>query len=199
MGNAMSFMQPPGDADYLRAHWWAPLLRGLLSIVFGFVLFALPLSAVFTLVILFGAFAFADGVLAIVQALRFAHPNRGRWWVTILQGAAGILIGVITFFYPGITAQTLGLLIAVWAIVTGVFEIATAIRLRRDLPNEFFLIFAGVLSLVLGLLLVIFPIGALIGAVYFIAAYAVISGVALIALAFRLRRGSRTGTGRLGA
>jgi uncharacterized membrane protein HdeD (DUF308 family) len=195
----MSFMQPPGDADYLRSHWWVPLLRGAISVIFGAVLFALPLSGVFTLVILFGAFAFADGVLAIVQALRFAHPDRGRWWVTLVQGAAGILIGVLTFTYPGITAQTLGLFVAVWAIVTGVLEIGTAIRLRRDVPNELFLIFAGVLSLVLGLLLVIFPLGALIGAVYFIAIYALISGFALISLAFRLRSGSSRGAGRLGA
>jgi len=171
----------------LTSHWWMPLLRGLLAIVFGAVLFAFPISAVAALVILFGAFALVDGILAIVQALRFAHPNSGRWWWLLAQGAAGILIGVVTFFYPGITAGTLALLIAAWAVITGGFEIATAIRLRRDVPGEIFLIVAGLLSIVLGALLFLFPLAALLTVVWLLAAYSIIAGAALIALALRLR------------
>jgi uncharacterized membrane protein HdeD (DUF308 family) len=162
---------PQPTAAYLRSHWWVPLLRGILSIVLGAVLFALPISAVFTLVLLFGAFALADGILAIVQALRFAHPDRGSWWYLVLQGVAGIAIGLLTFFYPGITAHTLGLLIAIWAVVTGLFEIGAAIRLRKDIPNELILI------------------GALLAIVYLVAGYSIVWGIALIALAFRLRSG----------
>ena len=179
---------PLASPTYLRTHWWVPLVRGLLAIVFGIVLFALPITAVSTFVIIFGAFAFADGAMTIVQALRFAQPGSGRWWVTIAQGAVGIVIGVIAFVYPGLTATTLGLLIALWAVVTGIFEISTAIRLRRSLPNELFLIIAGVLSVAVGLLLAVFPLGAVIGAIYLIAIYAFVSGFALIGLAFRLRR-----------
>jgi uncharacterized membrane protein HdeD (DUF308 family) len=173
----------------LRAHWWVPLARGLIAILFGVVLFLLPLPAVLTFVLVFGAFAFADGALAIVQAVRFAHPGRARWWWTIAQGVVGIAIGVATFVVPGITAQTLGLLIAAWAIATGVLEIGTAIRLRREIENEFFLIVAGIASLVLGLVLAAFPLGALIAVVYLVAAYAFVAGIALVALAFRLRSG----------
>jgi uncharacterized membrane protein HdeD (DUF308 family) len=182
-------------ADYLRTHWWIPLLRGIVAIVFGLVLLLIPITAVFTLVILFGAFALVDGVLAIVQALRFAHPDSGRWWLMLLQGLAGIAFGVLTFAYPGITAITLGLFIAAWAVVTGIFEIGAAFRLRRDVPNEIFLIVAGVLSVLLGLILFFFPVGALIGVVYFVAAYVIISGFALVALAFRLRRGGSVTAG----
>jgi uncharacterized membrane protein HdeD (DUF308 family) len=164
-----------------------PLVRGLIAIVFGIVLFAFPISAVAALVILFGAYAFVDGVLVIVQAFRFAHPDTGRWWWLLAQGIAGILIGVITFFYPGITAGTLAILIAFWAIITGGFEIGAAIRLRRDVPGEIFLIVSGVLSIVLGALLFLFPLAALLTVVWLLAAYSIIAGVALIALALRLR------------
>ena len=181
---------PHVPSDYVRSHWWIPLLRGIIAIVFGIALFTLPISAVFTLVVLFGAFALADGILAIVQALRFAHPDRGRWWLLIVQGIAGILIGILTFAYPGLTAATLGIFIAAWAIVTGVLEIGAAFRLRKDVPNEFLLIVAGVMSVVLGFLLFFFPLGALIAVVYLVGAYAIVSGVTFVALAFRLRRGA---------
>ena len=175
------------SSAYLRTHWWIPLLRGILSILLGIVLFTLPISAVFTLVVLFGAFAFVDGVLAIVQALRFAHPDRGRWWFLIFQGIAGIAIGVLTFFYPGITAQTLGILIAAWAFITGVLEIGAAFRLRKDIPGELMLIVAGAVSILFGVLLFFFPLGALLVVVYIVAAYAIVWGVTLVVLAFRLR------------
>jgi len=178
---------PEPTAAYLRSHWWVPLVRGILSIVLGAVLFVLPISAVFTLVLLFGGFALADGILAIVQALRFAHPDRRSWWYLVLQGIAGIAIGLLTFFYPGITARTLGLLIAAWAVVTGIFEIGAAIRLRKDIPNELILIVAGVASILLGVLLFFFPFGALLAIVYLVAGYSIVWGIALISLAFRLR------------
>lgn len=188
-------MIAPGLAsDTLRSHWWIPLVRGILAIVLGIVLFLLPISAVFTLVVLFGAFAFVDGALAIVQAVRFAHPDSGRWWFLVFQGIVGVAIGILTFLYPGLTAQTLGLLIAAWALVTGIFEIGAAFRLRRDVPNELLLIVAGGISILFGVLLFFFPIGALIAAVYFLAAYSLFWGIALVALAFRLRRGRGAAT-----
>jgi uncharacterized membrane protein HdeD (DUF308 family) len=179
----------PTPSAALRAHWWVPLVRGIVAIAFGVVLFALPISAVFTFVVLFGAFALVDGALAIVTALWFAHPDRGRWWLLVVQGLAGIAFGILTFTYPGITATTLGLFIAAWAIVTGVLEIGAGIRVRRDVPREIFLLLAGVLSIVLGIALFAFPLGALLALVYAVGAYGVISGCALVAFALRLRRG----------
>ena len=106
----------------------------------------------------------------------------------LVQGiVSAVAIGVVAFLYPGLTAQTLGLLIAVWAVVTGLLEIGAAFRLRRDIPNELLLIVAGIVSIAVGVLIVLFPLGGLIAVVYFIAAYALIWGVALVALAFRLR------------
>jgi uncharacterized membrane protein HdeD (DUF308 family) len=171
----------------IASHWWVPLVRGVISIAFGIVLFAYPISAVGVFVLFFGAFAFVDGVLAIVQALRFAHASSGRWWLQLLSGVAGIIIGVITVVYPAITALTLALFIAAWAIVTGVFEIGAGIRLRKDVPGEIFMIAAGLLSIVLGGVLFLFPLAALLAWVWVVATYALIAGFVLIMLAFRLR------------
>ena len=171
----------------VTTHWWVPLVRGIVAIVFGIFAFAYPFDAVGAFVIVFGAFAFVDGILTIVQALRYAHPDSGRWWTLLVQGIAGLLIGLIAFVLPGLAAATFGLLIAIWAIVTGILEIVTGLRVRRDVAGEVFLIVAGMLSLATGVLLLFFPLGATILFVYVIAAYALVAGVALVTLSLRLR------------
>ena len=171
----------------IAAHWWVPLVRGIVAVIFGAIIFARPLSSVFAFVVLFGAFAFVDGILNIVTALRFAHPERGRWWASLTEGVIGVLIGIVTFFLPGLNAVTLGLLIAAWAVVTGILEIIAALRLRRDVPGEIFLILAGVLSVVVGMWLIVFPVAGLLALTWLIAAYAIVAGIALIVLAFHLR------------
>lgn len=185
-------MISPAGSSRIAAHWWVPLVRGIVAVIFGVIIFAHPLSSVFAFVVLFGAFAFVDGILNIMTALRFAHPDSGRWWASLAEGIIGVLIGIVTFFVPGLTAVTLGLLIAAWAIVTGVLEIVAAFRLRRDVPGEIFLILAGVLSVVVGMWLIVFPVAGLLALTWLIAAYAIVGGIALIVLAFRLRSmGSR--------
>jgi uncharacterized membrane protein HdeD (DUF308 family) len=184
-------LSAPGAAQ-LAAHWWIPLVRGIVAILFGVVIFAFPFSALGLFVIFFGAFVFADGVLNIFTALRFAHPSSGNWWMVIVQGLFGIGIGVVTFFWPGLTAATLGTLVALWAVVTGILEIVAAFKLRQNVAGEVFLIISGVLSVIIGLWLFLFPIVALLALTWLIGAYSIVGGVALIALAFRLRR---VGTG----
>jgi uncharacterized membrane protein HdeD (DUF308 family) len=105
----------------------------------------------------------------------------------LIQGVLGIAIGVITILYPYVTAFALGILVAVWAIATGLTEIAAAWRLRKDIPNEIFLIVVGVLSVLVGIYLSIFPAVALLTLVWVVAFYAILAGILLIALAFRLR------------
>ena len=171
----------------IASHWWVPLIRGIVAIIFGVIVFARPLGSIFAFVVLFGAFAFVDGILNIVTALRFAHPSRGRWWALLAEGIIGVLIGVVTFLVPGLTAVTLGLLIAAWAVVTGILEIVAAFRLRRDVPGEIFLIIAGALSIVVGMWLLVFPVAALLALTWLVAGYAIVAGIALVVLAFRLR------------
>jgi len=176
----------PVTGSYLAAHWWAPLLRGIVAIAFGALLLARPIAGVAAFVILFGAFAFVDGILTIVQALRYAHPQTGQWWWLLLQGICGAIIGLITFFYPGITAYVLGIFIGAWAIVTGLFEIA-AVQMRRNVPGEIFMILAGIFSIVLGAGIFLFPGAGLLAVVWFVAVYALAAGITLIILALRLR------------
>ena len=174
-------------AHQLAANWGWVLLRGLLAIAFGVLAFWFPGSAIAAFVILFAAFAFVDGLFVLVAGLRFAHPDSGSWWWLILQGLAGIAAGVLTFFWLQITARVLGIMIAAWAIVTGVFEIATAFQLRKNVPGELLLLLAGLLSVALGVFLAFVPWTALLAFVWVIAIYALIAGVALVMLAFRLR------------
>lgn len=175
------------NPSYLAAHWWAPLLRGLVALAFGISLLALPRAGIATLVILFGAFALADGVLTIVQGLRYSHPRSGRWWWLLVQGVAGAAVGLITLFYPGITAFVLGVFIGAWAVITGVLEIAAAFQMRRNVPGEIFMILGGLLSIVLGAVIYIFPGLGLLAVVWVVAFYAILSGFTLLMLAFRLR------------
>ena len=172
----------------ITAHWWIFLIRGIIAILFGIAALAWPAITAVIFVYIFAGYACADGILALVAAVRFAHPDSGRWWWMILQGVLGIAIGVITVLYPGITAYALSILVIVWAITTGILEIAAAVRLRRDIPNEILLIVAGVLSILVGVLLLFRePLNALLVLVYIVAFYAILAGIMLIALAFRLR------------
>jgi uncharacterized membrane protein HdeD (DUF308 family) len=168
-------------------HWYIPLIRGLIAVLFGVVLLVHPVIAIATLVILFGAFAFADGIATIVTGLRFAHPDSGRWWWMLLQGVVGILVGLIAFFLPITAAWALSILVAVWAFSTGILELGAAFRLRRDIPGEIFLGISGLLSLLLGVAFVILPGAALLTLVFVVGFYAIVAGVSLVVLSVRLR------------
>jgi uncharacterized membrane protein HdeD (DUF308 family) len=170
----------------LARNWWALALRGLLAIVFGLLAFALPGPTLAALVILFGAYALVDGIFALVAAVRAAEAHE-RWWLFVLEGIAGIAAGLITFAWPGITALVLLYLIAWWAIITGIFEIAAAIRLRKEITGELWLALGGAASVIFGLILLFRPgVGAL-AVIWLIGTYALVFGVLLVLLGFRLR------------
>jgi uncharacterized membrane protein HdeD (DUF308 family) len=171
---------------HLARNWWVVALRGVLAILFGVMAFIWPGMTVAVLVLLFGAYALVDGVFAVIASFREHGGNQNRW-ALLLEGIAGIIAGVLTFIWPGITAIVLLYLIAAWAIVTGIFEIITAIRLRNEMTGEFWLVLAGILSVLFGVVIAIFPGAGALTVVWLIALYSIIFGVALIGLAFRLR------------
>jgi uncharacterized membrane protein HdeD (DUF308 family) len=179
------------DADALVQNWWAIALRGVLGILFGIITFIAPGISLAALVLLYGAYAFVDGVLALVSAFR-RRGTRQRWWLLLLQGIAGIGAGIITLFWPGITALALVAVVAAWALITGAFELAAAIRLRKAIRGELLLALSGIASIALGVLLILFPGPGAIALVLWVGAYALVSGALLVALGIRLRSWGRS-------
>jgi uncharacterized membrane protein HdeD (DUF308 family) len=170
----------------LAQYWWLIALRGLAAIVFGIIAFIWPGPTIGALVLLFGAYALVDGIATIVMAVSHRQQN-DRWWVLLLEGLAGVILGVLTFIWPGVTAVVLLYFIAAWALVTGIFEIVAAIRLRKEIEGEWVLGLSGLASVIFGLILVFRPGAGALALIWVIAAYAIIFGVLLIYLAFKVR------------
>jgi uncharacterized membrane protein HdeD (DUF308 family) len=170
----------------LAENWWVLLLRGIAALIFGVLAFVSPGVTILSLTFLWGVYAVADGGLALWAAVAPRAESGSRWWLA-LTGIAGIAAGVLTFFWPGMTALILLLFIASWAIVTGAFQIAGAIQLRKEIDNEWMLALNGLLSIAFGVILLARPDAGALGVVWIIGAYAIIGGITWIALAFRLR------------
>jgi uncharacterized membrane protein HdeD (DUF308 family) len=170
----------------LARNWWLILLRGIAAVVFGLLTFVWPGITLLTLVLLYAAFAFVDGVLALWAAIAGGQAAP-RWWLAII-GLLGIAVGVLTLVMPGVTALVLLLFIAAWAIIMGIMEIIGAIQLRKEIDNEWWLIASGALSVLFGLVLIVFPGAGALGLIFVIGVYAIIYGVTLIGLAFRLKK-----------
>jgi uncharacterized membrane protein HdeD (DUF308 family) len=170
----------------LARNWWLILLRGVCAVLFGVLTIAWPGLSLVTLILLFGIYALADGVLALVAAIFGGRPAP-RWWLAIV-GVIGVLAGLATLEMPGLTALILLYYLAFWAILMGVMEIVGAIRLRKEIDNEWWLILSGVVSVLFGVLLLARPGAGLLGLLLVVGVYAIINGVALIGFAFRLRK-----------
>jgi uncharacterized membrane protein HdeD (DUF308 family) len=184
--------------EALTRNWWAVALRGVFAVIFGLLALIWPNITVLALVALFGAYCLVDGVIEIGTAIVGGIATAGRRAWLAVEGIAGIIAGIITFAWPNITALVLLWVIAFWALVTGIMEIVAAIRLRRELQGEWLLILSGALSVVFGILLIVWPASGALALVTLIGIYALIFGVDLIVLGFRLRRvhGSVAGAGR---
>jgi len=171
----------------LARNWWALAIRGAAAIVFGLLALVLPGVTLAALILLFGAYAIVDGVFNLIAAFRGRTETRPPWLLAI-HGLVSLAAGIVAFVMPGLTALVLVYVIAVWAIVTGALEVLAAMRLRDEIPNEWWLVASGVLSVVFGLLLVIAPGAGALALVLWIGAYAIFFGALLIGLALRLRR-----------
>jgi uncharacterized membrane protein HdeD (DUF308 family) len=170
--------------------WGGLAFRGLIAIVFGILALSRPGITATGLVYLFGAYAFLDGIAAIAASVKVAQLG-GRWGAMFLVGLTGIVIGVLAFAYPAATALGLIYYIAIWAVITGVLEIAGAIRLRKVIDGEWKLAVAGGLSIVFGVLIFARPHAGMLSMVWVIGVYAILFGALMLALAFRLRGAQR--------
>ncbi|HEX6124873.1 MAG TPA: HdeD family acid-resistance protein [Pyrinomonadaceae bacterium] len=171
----------------LTRNWWLFLLRGIVAFVFGLVAIFMPVAAFVSLVIVFGVFALVDGIFTLVSAFT-SDARSENWWWLILEGLFGILIGVLTLVQPTVMSEAWLLLIAAWAIVTGVLEIITAVRLRKEITGEFWLILGGLFSIAFGILIAVYPMGAAFAVGLIIGIYALMFGIVLIMLALRMRK-----------
>jgi uncharacterized membrane protein HdeD (DUF308 family) len=170
----------------ITRNWWLVALRGALAVIFGVLAFAWPGLTFEVLVLLFGAYAFIDGVVVLTFGL-MAAGDQQRWWPLVLGGIVGIATGVLTFVQPAAMALALVYVIGAWAILTGGLEIVGAIRLRNVINNEWLMGFSGVLSIVFGVLVLAQPGAGAVALVYLVGFYAVLAGITQIALGFRLR------------
>lgn len=170
----------------LTRNWWVLVLRGVLSILFGLVAFFRPGITLAALVIVFGAWAFVDGIFALVSAVM--RQGARPWWALVIKGVAGIAAGVVTLLWPGITTVALLFVIAAWAIVSGIMEISAAIRLRKHIEGEWLLGIAGALSILFGGLLLANPATGALAVLWIIGAYAIVFGILFITLGVKLRK-----------
>jgi len=181
-----------GDPVSLREaaarSWWVYLLRGILALVIGVLFLIRPGASLVALVLLFGAWAFIDGVFALT-----ASVTQHRSWRLALIGVVGVAVGVMTFFRPGITALALYAAIAVWTIAKGILEIGLSIELRQTLQahGRGWMIFNGIVSIIFGVLLIVLPQAGVLTIAWLIGIYGLIFSAFLFALAVRLRRAIR--------
>jgi uncharacterized membrane protein HdeD (DUF308 family) len=166
----------------LAAHWWVLLLRGLIAILFGIMAFAWPGVTLAALILLWGAYALVDGIFEVIAGVR------GKWWGLVFLGILGIAAGVLTFMWPGITAIALLWVIAVWAIVIGIMQISAAIRLRKEVEGEWLWILTGILTVILGVLLIARPGAGALSVLWLIGWFAIAWGILLCILAFKVKK-----------
>jgi uncharacterized membrane protein HdeD (DUF308 family) len=172
--------------EELSRHWGLLALRGVLAILFGLVAWNWPAITLLVLIVLFGAYALVDGVFAVFAALR-GVPGQSRTWL-LISGIAGILLGILALGWPGETALVLLLIIAWWAIITGMLEVVAAISLRKEIEGEWFYVVTGAISVLFGVLLFLWPVAGALGVVWLIGFFSIVFGISLVMTAFRLRK-----------
>jgi uncharacterized membrane protein HdeD (DUF308 family) len=171
-----------GFAGTVTQHWWLFLLRGILAVLFGVLLLVQPIAALTALVLVFGVWAFIDGVAALALSI-----GDRRSWGMALAGLVGIAVGLLTFFKPETAAVALYALVAAWAVARGILEIGVAIELRKVIRNEVWLILGGLASIAFGVLMILLPVAGVLAIAWLIGVYALVFGVLMFGLAFRLR------------
>ena len=181
------------NVDTLVHNWWLVALRGVVALIFGVLTVFRPSVTLAVLILLFGSYAIVNGVVTMVAAIanRRGESQESHWVSLLISGVLSVALGILTFLAPGVTTVVLLYIIAAWAIVTGVAEIVTAIRLRRVITDEWLLIAAGTVSVLFGLLLVVSPGAGALAVTLWIGTYAIMIGILLVALAFRLRSWGR--------
>jgi uncharacterized membrane protein HdeD (DUF308 family) len=197
--NSPSDVQSHAAGDLLAQNWWLFTLRGVLGIIFGLIALIFPGATILSLVIFFSAYTLVDGVFGVISAIRAIRRKEDRWGLLIFEGLLNIAVGIAAFLWPGLTVVAFVWLIAAWAIVSGGLMTAAGFRLNMD-HGRWWMVLGGLLSLAYGVLLTITPLIGAIVLTWWLGAYALVFGVALVVFSFKLRsrqqqRASRTPVG----
>src|ERR1700745_1586580 len=170
----------------LKRHWWVPVLRVVAAIIFGVIAFTHPVMAAATLVLFFGAWVLIDGIFRIVGAIGHRTED-SDWGFNLIIGILGVIVGLLTFHAPGVTALALVIYIAAWALMIGAMGIALAIKMRREIKGEWFLILMGLASIAFAVMLLWNPLPGALALVWLIGSYAIVFGILGLIFGFRLR------------
>jgi uncharacterized membrane protein HdeD (DUF308 family) len=167
----------------LARNWWLIALRGVLGVIFGVIALLMPITTILALVLLFSAYMIVDGAFAVYASIRAAQQGES-WGLLLLQGIASLAAGAIAFVWPGIPVLVFVLLIAAWAIVSGCLMLAAAFRTDN---GRWWLALGGAAALLYGILMIGAPLAGAVVLTWWLGAFALVFGVALIILAFQLR------------
>jgi uncharacterized membrane protein HdeD (DUF308 family) len=173
--------------ELLMRSWWMFAVRGGLAVLFGVLALLWPGMTLIVLVALFAAYALLGGGAMVIGAIRHRKSD-DKWWIPLLLGIVSLAAGVWAVMLPEITMLVLVLVMGVNALITGVLEIALAIRLRKTIEREWMLVLAGAVSIAFGVLVLLFPAAGAFAMVWMVSFYAMLTGILLLTLAFRLRR-----------
>jgi uncharacterized membrane protein HdeD (DUF308 family) len=171
--------------EELSRVWWAFLARGVLAMLFGILALAWPAITLAVFVVVFGAYAFIDGIFLVIKAINI-WSAKGDHWLLMLEGLIGVGVGTITFAAPAVSAIVLLFYIAAWSLATGFMEIAQAVRLRKEIQREMWLMLSGIVSIFFAVILMLFPSAGALGVIWLVFIYAILFGLLLVVFSFRL-------------
>jgi uncharacterized membrane protein HdeD (DUF308 family) len=176
----------PMFIERFRKYWWLFLIRGLLGIALGVFALVFPAATLWAFLLLIGAYLLVDGIATIAKAIQIMRSDR-HWWVLLLEGILGVVVGLLIFALPGISLVTLALLVGYWAFLSGVLALVSAFRLRQHVKGEWLYLVFAVVSILFGLYVIVVPAAGLIYITLMISIYGFVAGITLIGLAFRAR------------
>ena len=178
-------------SQLLSKYWWILLVRGIAAVLFGIVALVWTEITLEVLILLVGAYLLVDGLFTLISAFGDRQSNE-RWWLLLLEGLVGVIAGIAIFIWPALSGLVLLYLVAAWAFATGILEIIAAVQLRREIEGEWLLIISGILSIIFGVLIAIFPGEGALAVVWLIGIYALLFGLLLILLSLRARSMGRS-------
>ena len=173
-------------ADLYKNAWWMLLIRGIFLVLFGILAVTWPGLALYTFIIFFSVFALVHGLMAVIGSIANRAGNED-WWLVLLEGVVSIIIGIMAFAWPGVTALMLAYFIAAWALIMGILRIYGAIKLRKVIEGEWLLIIGGIISALFGIFVFARPLAGALVLAWLIGIYAIVFGLLGIILSFRVR------------